>query len=115
MIDKLNYWLECEVFYYFKIVFLLIFKKLDVNMLGEMISTKITYEDWTDKVAFKNAIKAHDWELAEKIANETKVNYEFDQKVYNKFLRKVLMYLIFTIIIIVILFIGLVLLFEGRL
>lgn len=103
MIEKLRFWLEFEVLYYFKVAFLVIIGKLDAEMLADMYGTKIIYNDIYEKQLMREAIKKKDYKEIERLASSMNIKAERDEAMYDEFLNKVMLYIVMIILIIFVL------------
>ena len=114
MIDRFIFWLKYEFTFYSHLVWLVITKKVDLELLARMNNTDVILDDWTEKVALKNALKEQDMKEIHRILTTVKTSQNFKEKDYNKFLRRVMRYMIFYIILLFTILISLVLLIERR-
>lgn len=114
MIDRFIFWLKYEFTFYSHLVWLVLWKKVDLEMLARMSYTDVLVEDWTDKVALKNALKEKDMKEVHRILNIIKTSEKFDEKKYKAFLRRVKRYQIFYIILFLIILYLLVLIIGGK-
>ena len=113
MIKRFIFWLRYEFPYYTHLTWLVIFKKVDLEMLARMNYTEVLLDDWTDKIALKNALKRQDMGEIQNILKTVKTTENFHEEDYMKFLRRIKRYEIFYIIILALILFLLVLLIEG--
>lgn len=113
MMRRFIFWLRYEFPYYTHLTWLVIFKKVDLEMIARMNYTDVILDDWTDKVALKNALKAKDIEEIHRILATVKTSENFHQEDYYKFLKRIRRYEIFYIILLSTILFLLVLLIGG--
>lgn len=114
MIENIKMWLQFEVFYYLKIAFMVIFRRLDVVELADFYSTKITFKNIYDKQAMREALVNKDYSEVARIAQESETITEFNEDMYYEFLGKILNYIYLIIGFTIILIILVLVLIGGR-